>query len=133
MSYQKFIALGNVGQVNVRDVNGVKVASFSLAVSEKYTDKNGQAHENTEWFNVVCWRKTAELVEKFVQKGDRVFVDGKLKMRKYTDKDGNEKSVMDVQADSVQFLGKKESNNQTAGTEGAAFQELASGEEDCPF
>lgn len=133
MSYQKFIALGNVGQVNARDVNNVKVVSFSLAVSEKYTDRNGQAHENTEWFNVVCWRKTAELVEKYVKPGDRLFVDGKLKKRKYTDKDGNEKTVMDVVADSVQFLGKKESNSQTAGTESAAFRELASVEDDCPF
>ena len=79
MSYQKLTLLGNVTEPEVKEVNGNKVASFRLAASEKYTDRNGETHENTEWFSIVCWRKQADLIEKYVHKGDLLFIEGKIK------------------------------------------------------
>lgn len=117
MSYQRIILYGNVGRVpDVRTVqqgqNNVKVASFSLAVSEKYKDRNNQEHENTEWFNIVCWRNIAETVEKYVKSGDRVFIDGKVRTRKYTNQNGEERSVTEVIVNALQLAGGLKQNNE---------------------
>lgn len=115
MSYQKFLAIGNVGKVDIKTLNdNTKVATVTLATSEKYTDRNGEKHENTEWHNIVCWRKQAELVEKYVKKGDKLFIDGKLRTRKYTNRDGEEKYVTEIVADTIQFLGGKSENAQVS-------------------
>ena len=129
MSYQKVILYGNVGrQPEVREVSGAKVASFALAVSEKYTDRNGTAHETTEWFNVVCWRKQAELVEKYVKKGDKLFLDGKLRTRKFTTQNGEDRAITEMIPDIIQFAGKP-GNNQPQSS--SALSELTS-EDDMP-
>lgn len=104
MSYQKLILLGNVGRIDIQTIGENTVAKVSLATSEKYKDRNGEEHENTEWHNLVLWRKQAELVEKYVNKGDQLFVEGKLRTRKYTTKDGEERQTTEVVVDTIQFI-----------------------------
>ena len=109
MSVNKIILIGNVGQEpDVRDLdNGTKVANFSLATSERgYTLKNGtQVPERTEWHNVVVWRGLAEVVEKYVAKGDKLYIEGKIRTRSYEDKQGVKRYVTEVYADNLEMLG----------------------------
>ena len=108
MSVNKVILIGHVGQdPNVRGVQGgTKVANFTLATTEKYKDK-----EDTEWHNVAVWGSLAEVVEKYVQKGTQLYIEGRIKTEKYT-KDGQDKFVTRIIASSLQLLGKKEGASQ---------------------
>ena len=110
MSVNKAILLGRVGKdPEVRTVGESKVATFSLATSERYKDsKTGEWKENTEWHNIVCWRNTAELAEKYVQKGMLLYIEGKLRTRSWDDKDGNKRYVTEIIAESMQFLEKRQ-------------------------
>lgn len=112
MSVNKIILLGNCGKdAEVRMVGENKVATFSLATTEKYKDsKTGEWKENTEWHNIVCWRNTAELAEKYIKKGTQLFIEGKLRIRSW-DKDGEKRYVTEIVADSIQLLGKKEGSD----------------------
>ena len=115
MSVNKVILLGNVGRdVEVREVGEAKVATFSVATTEKYKDsKTNEWKENTEWHNIVCWRNTAELAEKYIKKGTQLFIEGKLRTRSW-DKDGEKRYVTEIVADSIQLLGKKEGSDSPA-------------------
>jgi single-strand DNA-binding protein len=115
MSVNKVIILGNCGKdPEVRVVGENKVASFSVATTEKYKDsKTGEWKENTEWHNIVCWRNTAELAEKYIKKGTQLFIEGKLRTRSW-DKDGEKRYVTEIVADSIQLLGKKEGSDSPA-------------------
>ena len=110
MSVNKAILLGRVGKdPEVRTAGENKVASFTLATTEKYKDsKTGEWKENTEWHNIVCWRNTAELAEKYIQKGMMLYVEGKLRTRSWDDTNGNKRYVTEIIADGVQFLEKKQ-------------------------
>ena len=111
MSVNKVILIGNVGQEpDVRDLdNGTKVANFSLATSERgYTLKNGtQVPERTEWHNIVVWRGLAEIVEKYVKKGTKLYIEGKIKTRNYDDKNGVKRYITEIYADQLELLGGK--------------------------
>jgi single-strand DNA-binding protein len=109
MSVNKVILVGRVGKpAEVRTAGESKVASFSLATTEKYKDsKTGEWKENTEWHNIVCWRNTAELAEKYVQKGMQLYIEGKLRTRSW-DKDGEKRYVTEIVAEVLQFLEKKQ-------------------------
>ena len=87
--------------------SGTKVAKFSLATSEKYTNKAGDKVEETEWHNIVIYRKLAEVVEQYVHKGDLLFLEGKVKTRNYEDKEGNKRYITEVICDRMQMLGSK--------------------------
>ena len=92
-SVNKVILIGNLGKdPEVRHLeNGAVVANFSIATSETYMDKNtGQKVENTDWHDIVVWRGLAEVVEKYVKKGHKVYVEGKLKKRSWQDKGGSQ-------------------------------------------
>ena len=110
MSVNKVILIGRVGKdAEVRTVGESKVASFSLATSEKYKDsKTGEYKENTEWHNIVCWRSTAELAEKYIKKGMNLYLEGKLRTRTWEDQNGGKKSITEIVADSIQLLDKKQ-------------------------
>lgn len=116
MSVNKVIIVGNCGKdPEIRMVGEAKVASFSVATTEKYKDsKTGEWKENTEWHNIVCWRNSAELAEKYVQKGMLLYIEGKLRTRSWDDKDGNKRYVTEIIADVLQFLGKKEGSDSPA-------------------
>ena len=103
----KAILLGRVGKdPEVRHLEGgTTVASFSLATSEKYKNKSGEMVENTEWHNIVAWRQLAELAEKYVHKGDQLYVEGKITNRNYEDKDGNKRYTSEVVINEMRFLG----------------------------
>ncbi len=104
----KVMLIGNVGkepQVRYLDT-GVCVAQISLATTEKgYTLQNGtQVPDRTEWHSVIFWRKQAEVVEKYVHKGDKLFVEGKIQSREWTDKQGVSHRVVEIMADSLELL-----------------------------
>ena len=103
--------IGNVGnEPEIRTLNNEqgKVASFRLATTERYKDRNGEVKESTEWHQVTAWGKLADIVEKFVKKGSQVYVEGKITTRKWTDKDGNDRFTTEIRAEGIQILGKRE-------------------------
>lgn len=101
--------VGNDPEVRQLD-GGQKVASFSLATSEKYTDKSGVKQEKTEWHSCKCWGKTSDIVEKYIKKGALLFIEGKITYGKYTNKDGNEVKTTDIMVNNVQMLDSRKSN-----------------------
>lgn len=90
--------IGNLGQdVELKEFdNGNKKASFTLATTERYTDKTGEKIENTEWHNIVAWGKLANWITDSLGKGDQVLIQGKLSHRKYTDNTGNTKYFTEI-------------------------------------
>ena len=101
--------IGNVGQeptiTNLE--SGKKVARFSLATNEYYKDAKGEKQTETNWHTVVAWGKTAEIIEKYVEKGKEVGVAGKLKSRSYEDKEGVKRYVTEIEANEILLLGSK--------------------------
>jgi len=103
----KVILIGNLGaDPEVRHLqNDVSVANFRIATSETYKDRNtGEKREQTEWHSIVAWRGLAEITERFLRKGSKVYVEGKLRTRKWQDKDGIERYTTEVHADEMTML-----------------------------
>lgn len=118
MSFNKVILVGNVGKdPEIRRFENNIKASFSLATSETYTPKGGDKVTQTEWHNIVAWRKLAEIAESYIRKGSQILVEGKLRYRSYDDRDGNKRYVVEVEADTIQLLGRKQEgqNQQSPG------------------
>ncbi len=109
-SLNKAILIGNLGKdPEVRYTTaGQAVASFSLATSEKFKNKNGDWEERTEWHRVTLWGKLAEIAGEYLVKGKTIYVEGRLQTRKWQDKDGNERYTTEVVGDRMLMLGKKE-------------------------
>jgi single-strand DNA-binding protein len=109
MSVNKVTLVGNVGNdPEVRHLEGgTPVANFSLATSETYKNREGERVTQTEWHNIVIWRGLAEVVEKYVRKGQLLYIDGKIRTRSWDDKDGNKRYTTEIVADNMQMLGKK--------------------------
>ena len=107
----KVILIGNVGtDPNVRYLDsGVCVAQIRMATTERgYTLQNGtQVPERTEWHNVIFWRRMAERVEKYVHKGDKIFIDGKIQSRTYQDQQGMQRHVTEIMAENLEILVRK--------------------------
>lgn len=116
MGVNKVILVGNVGKdPEVKHLDsGVTVASFSLATSETYKNKDGQKVTNTEWHNIVIWRGLAEVAEKYVKKGNPLYIEGKIRTRSWDDKDGNKRYTTEIVADNMQMLGSKQSSEEEA-------------------
>ena len=106
----KVILVGNLGKdPEVRHLeNGTAVANFPIATSESYKDKEGNRVDQTEWHNVVVWRKLAEIAESYLKKGSQIYLEGKLRTRSWEDQQGNKKYTTGVVADTFTMLGKKE-------------------------
>lgn len=103
----KVIILGNLGNdPEVRYMpNGEPVANISIATSETWNDKNtGEKREKTEWHRVVAYRRTAEIIGQYTRKGSKLYVEGKLQTRKWTDQNGVDRYTTEIIADSVQLL-----------------------------
>ncbi len=128
MSLNKVMLIGNVGrdpevrylEGNQGAANATKVASFTLATTERYRDRNGETRENTEWHNIVAWRNSADLAEKFIRKGTQVYNEGKLRTRSWTDQQGVKKYTTEVVVDNIQLLGRKADN---PGGDGGDYQQ----------
>lgn len=105
----KVILIGHLGNdPEVKDLeSGTKVANFSLATNDYYKDPQGERVENTQWHYLVAWNKTAEILEKYVKKGQEVAIEGKLTNRSYDDKEGNKRYVTEVVVNDLVLLGKK--------------------------
>ncbi len=118
--------IGNVGrdpEVRYFDGNSSqngnsKVARFTLATTERYRDRSGELRENTEWHNIVAWRNSAELAEKYIRKGSQIYVEGKLSTRSWTDQSGAKRSTTEVVVDNIQLLGRRDSNASDGGNGG---------------
>ena len=103
----RVILIGNLGKdPEIRNLEGgVKKASFSLATTESYKGKNGEKIDQTEWHNIVLWRGLADVAESYLKKGNTIYVEGKIKNRDYTDKDGNKRYITEIVADNMVMLG----------------------------
>ncbi len=110
MSINKVILVGNVGKdpaIRYFD-KGVAKVTFPLATSETYTNQQGETITSTEWHNIVLWRALAEVAEKTVKRGSQVYIVGKIKTRSYVDKDGINKYITEILADTLLLLEKKQ-------------------------
>ena len=85
--------------------NGEAVCNFSVATSESWKDQSGQRQEKTEWHNITMYRRLAEIAGKYLKKGSQVYLEGKIQTRKYTDKNGAERTAYDIIANEMKMLG----------------------------
>jgi single-strand DNA-binding protein len=101
--------IGNLGsnpEIKTLD-GGKKLAKLNLATNETYKNAKGEKITETQWHNLVAWGKTAEIIEKYVTKGQEIAVEGKLHTRNYTDKDGNKRYFTEIQVSELLMLGSK--------------------------
>jgi len=105
----RVILIGNLGKdPEIRTTEGgVKVANFSLATTETYKSKTGERVEKTEWHNIVLWRGLAEVAESYLKKGNSIYVEGRIRTRDWTDKDGNKRYTTEIEADNMVMLGSR--------------------------
>ena len=118
MSVNKVILIGNVGkdpEVRYFD-NGGSVANFTMATTERgYTAANGtQVPDRTEWHNIVLWRGLAEIAEKYIRKGTKVYIEGKIRTRSYDDSQGNKRYVTEVWGDQMELLSSRPDGQNTS-------------------
>ena len=108
-SVNKAIIVGNLGRdPEMRYLpSGEAVANLAIATTDKYKDKSGQMVEQTEWHRVSFFSKTAEVCGQYLKKGSQVYIEGSIRTRKYTDKDGVEKYATEIRGDRMQMLGSK--------------------------
>ena len=113
----KVTLIGNLGRdPEVRHLEGgATVAKFPIATNENYRDRNGEWQTNTEWHDVVVWRQLAERAERDFKKGMLVYIEGKLRKRKYQDKDGIDRYVVEIVANSVKVLERRENRQENDG------------------
>ena len=104
--------LGKEPEVQRFDNGGIKV-KFPLATSEKYKDRNGNLVEQTEWHNVIAWRRLAEIAESFLRKGSAVYVEGKITTRSWDDQSGNKRYMTEIVAENFIMLDKKQDTIQS--------------------
>lgn len=110
MAVNKVILLGNVGSdPEIRESNGGKFATFRIATTDKgYTKRDGtQVPERTEWHNIVANSNIVGVIENYVRKGTKLYIEGKLRTRKYTARDNTERTVTEIYIDNLELLGGK--------------------------
>ena len=116
-SLNKVMLIGNVGrdpeiryldQGSAQAGQSTKVATFTLATTDRYRDRNGELRENTEWHNLVLWRQLADIAERYIRKGSQIYVEGHIRTRSYADQQGQKKFMTEIVADNVQLLGRRD-------------------------
>ena len=128
-SVNKAILIGNVGKdPEVKELKNGKVANMTLATSERYTDKNGDKQEKTEWHSIVFYGKLVDIVEKYVKKGDKLYIEGSITTRKWQDKEGNDRYTTEVKAFNMTMLGGNPNNQSKPATKAPAMAD-----DDLPF
>ena len=122
-SLNKVLLIGNVGrdpevryldQGAAQNGQSTKVATFTLATTDRYRDRSGEVRENTEWHNLVLWRQLADLAERYIRKGSQIYVEGRIRTRSYTDQQGLKKYMTEIVADNVQLLGRRDGDGAPA-------------------
>jgi single-strand DNA-binding protein len=106
MSFNKIIIVGNLGKdPELRYTpQGTAVCSFSVATNEKKKDKSGELQDVTTWFRITLWNRQAENASKYLTKGSPVYVEGRLRVEEWTDRDGNNRYTLEVQGSDMQFI-----------------------------
>ncbi|UCF66510.1 MAG: single-stranded DNA-binding protein [Acidobacteriota bacterium] len=137
-SLAKVIIVGNLGRdAELRYTpSGTPLLEFSVATNDRWTDKGGNQQEHTQWFRVTLWGRQAESLKPYLQRGKQVYVDGTLRAREYTDREGQRRTSLDVKAMSLQLLGGRDAPGQESG--GGVPDELQSddqqfSDDDIPF
>jgi single-strand DNA-binding protein len=135
----KVILVGNLGkdpEIQTLE-SGAKKASFSLATSESYKNKEGVRVDQTEWHNIVLWRGLAEIAEKFLKKGNTVYIEGKIRTRSWDDKEGNKRYTTEIIGDNLTMLGGKPSSQSNESGETPQYSSNANSipeqSDDLPF
>ncbi len=120
-SLNKVTLIGNLGaDPDVRYLDGGNVvAQFNVATTEKFTNRNGEKVEQTEWFRVELWNEQAKIAEKYLKKGNPVYIEGRLRTETWTDKEGKERFSLRVRANTMQLLG---SPGDRDGNDGASYE-----------
>lgn len=136
----KAILIGNLGaDPELRyTTGGTAVASFNIATTERFKDRNGEQQERTEWHSIVCWGKMGELANEYLRKGRSVYIEGRIQTRNYEDKDGIKRYKTEIVAQQMQFLGGRGQEGQQAGPAGEsssapAEPEIPADDDDLPF
>ncbi len=109
----KIMLIGNLGrdpELNVTS-DGTPVTKFSLAVNRNTKTSTGERKEETEWFNIVAWRQLAEICERYLHKGSKIYIEGRLTQRKYTDREGVQRTSVEVIANDMQMLDSKSASS----------------------
>ncbi|HEX6543035.1 MAG TPA: single-stranded DNA-binding protein [Ktedonobacterales bacterium] len=127
----KIMLIGNLGRDPELSYtpSGKAIAKFSLAVSRRRRDESGEMREETTWFNIVAWERLAETCNNYLHKGSKVYIEGRMTSRKYTDKDGIERTVWDVVASEMEMLDPKGAS----GSGGGSGYNDEMGADDVPF
>jgi len=127
----RVMLIGNLGRdPEIRMVGDNKVADFSIAVTERFKDRNGQQQEKTEWVNIVAWGRQAEIAEQYLKKGSAIYVDGKMETRSWDDQaSGQKRYRTEVRAFNFQMLGGKVEQSQAS----TQAPEPPPAEDDLPF
>lgn len=110
LGLNKVMLLGNLGKdpdIQIFE-GGVKKASFTMATSEAYRDKEGNRIDKVEWHNVVAWRNLAETMERFLRKGSKVYIEGKIRTRNYQDQSGSTRYITEIVAENLILLDRRE-------------------------
>ena len=139
MSVNRVCLLGHVGkESDVRHLDsGMAVANFTLATTEKgYKTRDGkEIPDRTEWHSIVMWNKLAEIAEKYIHKGDKLYIEGKIRTRSYDAPDGSKRYVTEIFADSMEMLSSKnkEAEKQSENNVSSQQQENITPEDQLPF
>lgn len=108
--------------------SGDAVATFSLATTERYKDREGHQQEKTEWHNIVVWRKLAEICGQYLYKGKQVYIEGKIQTRSYEDRDGNKRYTTEIVASDMKMLGNRESAQNGQGATRSGYEGQGQGQ-----
>lgn len=148
MSFNKITIVGHLGRDPELSftTQGTAACKMSVATSEKRKDRNGEQQEFTTWFRVTVWGRQAELCNEYLAKGRQVYIEGRLRQEEYTDREGNQRTSLEVNATDVQFIGSRSddaggSNSHSRpparssdeSRSAAAAAQVANDEDDIPF
>jgi len=139
-SLNKVMLIGNLGKdPEVRYTpSGQAVASFNLATSEKFKNKNGEWEERTEWHRITLWARLAEIAGEYLSKGKTVYIEGRLQTRKWQDNSGNERYTTEIVGEKMQMLSPKGEGRRSADVTsepatGGGYEEPPFQDDDIPF
>lgn len=123
-SVNKVILIGNLGRdpETRYSPDGAAITNVSIATTRRYKDSSGQQQEETEWHRVVFFGRLAEIAGEYLRKGRPVYVEGRLKTRKWTDKEGNDKYSTEIVAENMQLLGSREGGGGGAGGGSGSYE-----------
>lgn len=130
-SFNKIVIVGYLGRdPEIRYTpQGTAVCHFSVATTEKKKDRAGEAQDVTTWFRVSAWGRQAEVANQYLSKGRQVYVEGRLRLEEFTDRDGNRRQSLEVSATDLHFLGSKGDSAAASQTAGSS---LSSGDSEFP-